>query len=546
MAQIYSLRTAADSPVQSTWGHGDFGAVRRLAQRLGREGADAVMLSPSHAMFSAEPAACSPYSPSSRLFLNAAYAAPVDVLGEDAVRAAMRRVPGVDWAALDALPEIDWPRAWAARLSLFRVLHEQFSGLGADLQADYRRFLERHGQPLRDHAVFECLQADPAGARTGTGGRPRPWTQWPPSWRDPRGPEVRRYASGHAREVDFHCFLQWLAAASLAGAQQAASRAGMRIGLMADLAVGTSPGGSQVWSQPDAFLQGVSVGAPPDIYNPLGQDWQLTAFSPVALQAQGQESFLAVLRAGLESVGGLRIDHIAGFERIWVIPEGGSPADGAYLQMPARELLALTALEAWRRKALVVGENLGTVPEGLDAALRRNGILGMDVLWFMRRPAPGQAAAPAFLDPAQWSPDAVAMPTTHDLPTLAGWWRGVDIEQRGRASLLGPGETVDALHAQRRRDRCLLWQSVAGADAADLPQPAPVARMLGFVAAAPGPLMLAPLEDLAGELEAPNVPGTVGEFPNWRRRLPVDAVQACERPPWRERLDAIRHARGPA
>lgn len=291
------------------------------------------------------------------------------------------------------------------------------------------------------------------------------------------------------------------------------------------------------------------LGAPPDRHNPLGQNWHLTAFSPHALQAGAQEPFLAVLRAGLDRVGGLRIDHVAGFERIWVIPEGAEAADGAYLRMPARDLLALTALEAWRRQALIVGENLSTIPPGLDAALRRNGILGMNVLWFMKRSEVDRTAAsdesPAsFLPSREWPQHAAAMATTHDLPTLAGWWHGVDIAQRERAHLLGPRETAAGLRAQRAKDRACLWQRLAGDPAAAPPRRTPIAAMLGFVAAAPCPLMLATLEDLAGEREAPNVPGTVQEFPNWRRRMPVDAVPACSTKPWRDRLQAIRRARG--
>ncbi|HET8703526.1 4-alpha-glucanotransferase [Castellaniella sp.] len=543
-AQIYSLRTTDEDPVKATWGHGDFAAVRRLAQQLAREGADALMLSPAHAMFSADPAACSPYCPSSRLFLNAAYAAPADVLGEDAVRKAMRSLAEVDWAALDAPRRIDWPRACAARMRLLRRLHHGLAGFGPHVQADYRHFLGSRGETLRDHAVFECLQAD-ASVASDHQGKSLPWTQWKSCWRDPGTPEVRAYAAEHASEVDFHCFLQWLAAASLDQAHRAACRAGMRIGLMADLAVGTSPAGSQAWSQAGHLLAGVSVGAPPDIHNPLGQNWRLTAFSPQALRTHAQAPFLAVLRASLEHVGGLRIDHIAGFERLWVIPEGGEAADGAYLRMPARELLALTALEAWRRQALVIGENLGTVPAGLDAALRQNGILGMDVLWFMQQPGLGPGRV-SFTPSKRWPPHAVAMATTHDLPTLAGWWQGVDIAQRAHARLLGPHETAVELRARRAEDRSQLWKCVAGPDCAAPPHRAPIPALLGFVAATPCPLMLAALEDLAGEGEAPNVPGTVHAFPNWRRRMPADAVGACASAPWRQRFEAIRRWRGPA
>ncbi len=537
MAQVYSLRTSSPDPLSATWGHGDFATVRRLAQRLAQKGADVLALSPVHAMFSADPAACSPYCPSSRLFWNAAFAAPADMLGEAAVRTALAALSPTDWAALDGAELIDWPATAEARMRLLRRLHEQFQAGDDAARKDYQAFVHLHGQALTDHAVFESLHASHARLS----GTPRPWPSWDLPWRDPRSAEVRDYAIGHEQDIDFHRFLQWLAAGSLDTAQRAAREAGMRIGLLGDLAVGASHFGSQAWSRPDHFLRGVSIGAPPDIHNPRGQVWRLTAFSPQALRQQHYEPFLGVLRAVLEHTGGLRIDHILGFQRVWVVPEGADAADGAYLHMPARELLALTALEAWQRGGLIIGENLGTVPEGFDAELRAHGIAGMNVLWFMRAPPPARQDAPAFLPVSRWPRDAVAMTTTHDLPTLAGWWRGTDIAQRREADLLGPDESFEALCAARAKDRAMLWRRL---DQRGPPPPvAPLPKLLAHVASAPCGLMLASLEDLAGLLEAPNVPGTVDEFPNWRRRLPGDTVRALDTQPWRERLDAIRRGR---
>ena len=540
MAQVYSLRVASADPLSATWGHGDFAAVRKLAQRLAHKGADVLALSPVHAMFSADPAACSPYCPSNRLFWNAAYAAPADMLGTEAVRAALAALPPTDWAALDHPEVIDWTRVSSARMRLLHKLHQMFRARRGVEWEDYRRFVHRQGEALTDHAVFEALHASHASLS----GTPRPWTSWDEPWRDPRSTQVRDYVAGHERDVDFHCFLQWLAAGSLGTAQQAARHAGMRVGLLGDLAVGASPFGSQIWSRPDHFLRGVSIGAPPDIHNPRGQVWRLTAFSPQALHQYGYEPFLDVLRASLEHTGGLRIDHILGFQRIWIVPEGADAADGAYLDMPADDLLALTSLEAWRRDSLVIGENLGTVPDGFNARLRAHGIAGMNVLWFMRAPRPTPDGVPAFLPPRRWPRDAVAMTTTHDLPTLAGWWQGVDIAQRLDAGLLGPEDQPASLHAARSRDRAALWRRL-GAPGTP-PRAAPLPALLAYVASAPCGLMLASMEDLAGTLVAPNVPGTVNEFPNWRRRLPGEILQALDTPSWRQRLDAIRRGRKPA
>ncbi|KCB45015.1 4-alpha-glucanotransferase [Bordetella hinzii] len=529
MAQVYSLRMRHADPARATRGHGDFAAVRQLAQRLAAEGADALMLSPVHAMFSADPAACSPYCPSSRLFWNAAFAAPADMLGEDALRAAMAALPSTDWAALDDAELIDWPGASAVRMRLMRRLHEQFRLREDDARARFQTFVRAEGQALADHAVFESLHASHA-ALSGT---VRPWPAWDTPWRDPRSARVRDYAAAHGRDVEFHCFLQWLAAGSLQAAQRGARQAGMRVGLISDLAVGASHFGSQAWSRPDQFLGGVSIGAPPDIHQPAGQVWRLTAFSPQALRQQDYQPFIDVLRASLRHGGGLRIDHILGFERLWVVPEGAEAADGAYLHMPGPELMALASLEAWRHGARLIGEDLGTVPPGFDTRLREAGISGMNVLWFMRDEAGG------FLPASRWPAACAALTTTHDLPTLAGWWEGHDLAQRDSAGLLGGG--APALRQARARDREALARRL------ELPPPlpaeAPLPDLLAFVASAPCALMLASLEDLAGERLAPNVPGTVDTFPNWRRRLPGDTVAACDTPCWRQRLEAIRRGR---
>ncbi|HXE19932.1 MAG TPA: 4-alpha-glucanotransferase [Castellaniella sp.] len=543
MAQVYSLRTTHRDTARSTWGHGDLAAVRQLAQRLAAEGADVLALSPMHALFSSDPAACSPYCPSSRLFRNVLFAAPADVLGDEAVHAAMAALAPMDCAALEAADTIDWTRTAAARLSLLAKIHAQFRQRGdLRLRRQYEKFVEQQGEALLDHATFECLQHGDLGADEG-GGQIRPALPFSDSRRrDPRSREVQDYRARHPREIDFHCFLQWLTDASLAVAQRDARSAGMRVGLMGDLAVGASPTGSQAWSHPEHFLRGVSIGAPPDIYNPLGQVWNLTAFSPLALQEQGYRPFVEVLRAGLEHMGGLRIDHILGFQRLWVVPEGGGADGGAYLHMPARELFTLTALEAWRHHALMIGENLGTVPEGFNEQLWENGIFGMNVLWFMRRPGQDQESPP-FIAPARWPRDAVSMITTHDLPTVSGWWHGTDIAQRSEARLLAPDEDAESLRAIRQNDKAALWRGM-GAPGAP-PGEAPIPAILRFVSRTPSPLFLTSLEDLAGLSEAPNVPGTTDEFPNWRRRLPVDAVAACDSPQWRPRLEAMRQRTAP-
>ncbi|MGE8704979.1 MAG: 4-alpha-glucanotransferase [Achromobacter sp.] len=556
-AQVYSLRQDASAAVPRTHGFGDFGALRELAVAAAEQGADMLAISPVHAMYAAQPERSSPYSPSNRLFLNVLYAAPASVLGQDAMVRALAGVEPAELSALDGLELIDWPAAAAIRLRVLRALHAEFASSGAASQrARYAQFCEDRGQALRDHAIFEALHA----AQRAPDGKIPPWQKWPAALRDPASSQVKRFAQDHPLEVDFHQFAQWLAAENLAAAHTAGREAGMRLGLLADLAVGASPDGSHAWSRQADLMRGMSVGAPPDIYNPLGQGWGLTAFSPRALHTNGYAAFIEMLRAVLAHTGGVRIDHILGMARLWLVPEGASPADGAYLRYPLDEILALIALEAWRHRACAIGENLGTVPEGFDDRLNDNGVLGMNVLWFMRQAvdappvadaaeavaagadASGARAAAGFTPPAEWPENAAAMTTTHDLPTLRGWWEERDIDWRVKLHLLGDDDDEQSLRAARAQDRQALTRAL-DPKAETPPGQAPVPELLRFVSSSPCPLLLVPMEDIAGVLDQPNLPGTIDTHPNWRQRMPLSIRATFADPAAQARLDAARAGR---
>ena len=294
----------------------------------------------------------------------------------------------------------------------------------------------------------------------------------------------------------------------------------MRIGLIGDLAVGMDATGSHAWSNQRDILGGLTIGAPPDLFNPRGQVWGLTGFSPRALSEGGFAPFIATLRAALRHAGGVRIDHAMGLARLWLVPEGADPADGAYLAYPLTDLLRLLALESSRHNAVVIGEDLGTVPAGFRETLALTGVHGMRVLWFEHDAQGG------FASPRAWDPLAVAMTTTHDLPTVAGWWKGSDIALRAGLGRLGAGVQAADVLAERAAERPALWRSfVAEGVAADDPPPpdAPqtvVDAAVRFVGRTPSPLCLVPLEDVLGQEEQPNLPGTIEEHPNWRRRTP--------------------------
>lgn len=530
-AQIYGLRRPGDG------GIGDFTALASFARHSGRSGADALAISPTHAMFSADPSKFSPYAPSSRLFLNVAHIDPSAVLGAQAFEAALDAVgtsgdhsPREQWAAFEALPLIDWPEAMRLRLAVLRALYEPFCvherSAATPLAREFDTFCSQGGRALEDHARFEAIDAMQRGAY-GKGH----WRNWPQTLTDPRRPEVDAFAREHRHEVDFHLFMQWLAARGLGDAQRAARDAGMAIGLVADLAVGCDGAGSHAWSYPDEMLRSVSVGAPPDLFNQAGQAWGLTTFSPRAMRMQGFSAFIDMLRATFAYGGGLRIDHVLGLQRLWLVPEGASAADGAYLRYPMTDLLRLIAIESMRHRAIVIGEDLGTVPDGFRERLARHGLLGISVLWFERSEDGG-----SFKPPARYSRTALATTTTHDLPTVAGWWSGRDIVWRDKIGQTAPRkdgrDPVALASAERAADRHALWRAfqAAGVAASHVGAPpkeqAPVDEALAFIASTPAPLALYPLEDLLGLADQPNLPGSIDEHPNWRRRLaaPIDAL----------------------
>jgi 4-alpha-glucanotransferase len=507
-AQLYSLRRHADP------GFGDFAALEILGRQAGAHGCAAIAISPVHAQFSADPGRFSPYSPSSRGMLNVLHAAPpVPSPGR----------PG------DGTDLIDWPHAAADHLA---ALRHAFATASPALAADFAAFRAASGEPLERHARFEALHQTFFHAD-----QPRwNWRDWPAGLRNPDDPAVAAFAAEQAGEVSFHAFAQFLADRGMQQAQRAARDGGMPIGLIADVAVGTDPGGSDCWRRPQEMLQGLTIGAPPDIFNPGGQNWGVTTYSPHGLRANGYGAFLEMLRASLRHAGGMRIDHVMGLARLWVIPAGAS--HGAYLRFPLDDLLRLVKLESWRHRAIVLGEDLGTLPDGFRGRLEQAGLAGMRVLWFERD-------GDRFLPPATWSPDAVAMTSTHDLPTVAGWWAGRDIDWRAS---LGNPDTAPDRHA-RARDRDALWNAFRESGAADMPEPdaehpAPAADAApAHIGSSACALALLPLEDALALHEQPNIPGTTDQHPNWRRRLPVPAETMLDTPDVAARLAGLARAR---
>ncbi len=539
--QIYALRH------DRSGGIGDFGSLALCCEAAARAGAAAVAINPVHAGFSADPKRYSPYAPSSRLFLNPLYIAPEALFGAAAVDDAVTALGVSEHVAhLDSVAEIDWPAFAQTRLAILRHLFEQRGKwLKPDLLEAFRGFCIAGGEALQRHARFETLhefylQCSP----------PLPdWRNWPAVHRDPASPEVDAFAARHHESVAFHQFLQWLAAQGLDHAQNRGRRAGMTLGLIADLAVGTDAAGSHVWSDQDEFLHGLEIGAPPDLYSAHGQAWGIAAFSPDGLRRHGYRAWLQVLRAVLAQTGGVRIDHVLGLNRLWLIPQGASPTAGAYLRFPFDDMMRLIALESWRARAIVIGENLGTVPDGFNARLSQRGLLGISVLWFERDRDP--AGGETFRAAGEWSRDAIATTGTHDLPTMAGWWSGRDLEWREQLELLEPGLSGAQARRQRQDEREALWQlwCATGVSSGVCPAPdslAPVPAALAFIGSTAAPLVLIPLEDLLGLREQPNLPGTIDIHPNWRRRLSLAVDTLFESHEVVQRIAALNLARSNA
>lgn len=513
-AQIYSLRTDGDG------GIGSFAGAAALGRRAAALGADALAISPVHALYGADPGRFSPYSPSTRLFYNPLHADPAAVLPEAMLcEAAAKAGIAEEMQRLSALDLIDWPAATVAKQKLLRATYALLGREQADagtLHGEFEAYRASAPTLLKDHATFEALHA----AELARDPHAYHWRQWQERYRDPEGSDVAAFAAEHDDEIGYQIFLQWLTGRSYGQAQRACREAGMAVGLIADLAIGMDGSGSHAWSRQQEVLGGLSIGAPPDYYSAEGQSWGLTTFSPRGLAASGYAPFIETLRASLRHVGGIRIDHVMGMSRLWLVPEGASALEGAYVAFPSETLFRLIALESWRHGAIVIGEDLGTLPDGFREYLAGQGVAGLRVLRFER-------TQEGYVPPEQWDPGAAALTTTHDLVPTAGWWAGSDIDA---------GDDGVDHHRIRDWDRGLLWASFERVGLVSGQRPGPedtypvVDAAIRYIAATPSTLKLLSIEDALAIRTQPNVPGTTTEKPNWRHRLDGDADALLDDP----------------
>ncbi|MGK5171942.1 4-alpha-glucanotransferase [Geodermatophilus sp. CPCC 205761] len=474
--QLYATRSRA------SWGIGDLADLRAVREMAAGQGAGFVLINPLHAVAPTAGQEASPYLPATRRFRNPVYLRVSEVPGAGAVD-----LEDDAGRALGDGELIDRDAIWARKRE---VLRRVFDATGRDDPA-FPDWWWHEGQPLQDWATW-CALADVHGPD---------WHTWPEELRDPRNPAVGAFVSEHERDVAFHAWLQWALHLQLSAATE-----GMTV--IQDLPIGVAGGGADAWTWQDVLATGASVGAPPDAFNSQGQDWGSPPLIPWQLRASDYEPFIQSIRATMAGAGGLRIDHVMGLFRLWWVPSGGSAADGAYVRYPAEDLLDIVALESARAQAVVVGEDLGTVEEGVREAMAEHGVLSYRLLWFEEDA------------PATWPAEAMAAITTHDLPTVAGLWTGADVdEQRERGT--GSDEELE-------RGRRSLLTRISGVRENATPETA-VERAHELLAQAPSLLLSATLEDAVAERRRPNMPGTT-DRPNWSLPLPVLVEDLPEHP----------------
>ncbi len=528
--QLYALRSARN------WGIGDFGDLRRLVETTARQGASFVGLSPLHALFPHRPEVASPYSPSSRNALNPIYLDVQSLVDMGGCESACARVDSAAFQQrLRHLREgelVDYPGVAATKDEVLMLLWRHFRqwdlGRGTARGSHFSAFMARRRETLGRHALFEALQAHLFAADPQVWG----WPAWPQAYHDPDGEAVRAFAREHAAAVQFRFWLQWLAELQLEAAQRCARHRGMGLGLYCDLAVGANEGGGETWSQPRLYARGMHVGAPPDPLNALGQDWGLPPLNPLALTAARYRPFIEILRANMRHCGALRLDHVMSLMRLfWTGSEGGT-----YVRYPLQDLLGILALESQRHQCMVIGEDLGNVAPAMREAMRNKHLLFYRPLLFER------SEGGAFKPPARWEAQALAVVSTHDLPTLRGFWRGEDLELLARLQLFPDEAAHEQQVIARAEDRVRLLLALqheallpegASAQATCLPDATPefMEAVYAFLARTPAWLVGVQLEDVTGQALQVNVPGTTEDrFPNWRRKLDVDVDELASDP----------------
>ncbi|WP_288789182.1 4-alpha-glucanotransferase [uncultured Enterobacter sp.] len=515
--QLYTLRS------DSNWGIGDFGDLKNMLVSVGERGGAFIGLNPIHALYPANPESASPYSPSSRRWLNVIY---IDVNALDDFKNSKEAQA---WWKLDTTQQmlkqardaewVDYATVTALKIAALRLAWKGFAKRDDEQMAAFRQFVMQEGESLYWQAAFDALHAYQVQEDEMRWG----WPVWPEAYQSVDTPEVKAFCKTHADEVDFYLWLQWLAYSQFAACWQVSQGYNMPIGLYRDLAVGVAEGGAETWCDRELYCLKASVGAPPDILGPLGQNWGLPPMAPHVMAARAYEPFIDLLRANMQNCGALRIDHVMSVLRLWWIPYGETADHGAYVQYPVDDLLSILALESQRHQCMVIGEDLGTVPVEIVSKLRDSGVYSYKVLYFEND------HEKTFRAPKAYPEQSMAVATTHDLPTLRGYWESGDLTLGKTLGLYPDEEVLRGLYQDRELAKQGLLDALhkhgclpkrAGHKASLMSMTPTLNRGLQrYIADSNSALLGLQPEDWIDMAEPVNVPGTSYQYKNWRRKL---------------------------
>lgn len=451
--QLYCVRS------EKNWGIGDFSDLALLIEKAAGVGADFIGLNPIHALYPANPNACSPYGPSSRRWLNYLYidvtaidgyddASVQAIVSSDEFKATLEHARNVEHVDYEAVAHVKL----AALKAVFDVYDAKYLRKSTKQNKAFKAFVEAGGESLDMLAVYDALQSHLKAEGKDSWG----WPVFPQDYKDYYNPAVAKFKSANEQDVKFYLFLQWIAAQQLELASNKATDAGMTIGLYRDLAVGVSEGSAEIWGNKDLYCTGASVGAPPDILGPLGQNWGLPPMDPRKLYEQGYQPIIDLFASNMASSGSLRIDHVMALLRLWWVVKGDNAKDGGYVYYPVDDLLGILALESHRNQSLVIGEDLGTVPEEIRSKLADNGVYSYRVFFFE------QAEDGGFFSPSHYPVQSMSTLTTHDMPTLIGYWHCLDLELGKEIGLYPTEEILQTLYADRHENKQAILDTLHG------------------------------------------------------------------------------------
>jgi 4-alpha-glucanotransferase len=541
--QLYTLRS------RGNWGMGDFHDLQTLIRWMAGCGAGFIGLNPLHALAPADPERASPYSASNRQFLNVLYIAVPQVPEFAHCAEAQQRMADPQVQArltqLRARELVDYRGVADLKLEILELLYRDFREKhlagGSERGRGFRAYVDAGGSRLQLHARFDALDRYFRATQQRASG----WMNWPEEFRDVNGRAAARFAAEHPAEIQFYAYLQWLAHEQLLQAQRLARDLGMPIGLYGDYAVGANPSGSETWLDRGGYCLGAEIGAPPDPLALRGQGWGIPPQDPAVMLQQRLQGFVRLIRANMRCYGALRLDHVMSLCRLWWVPGGLAPTEGAYVHYPLQPLLTVLALESARARCLVVGEDLGVVPDEMRLAMPQFGLYHYKVMLF-------EKLGDRFRTPDEYLRHALATVTTHDMPTLRSYWEARDIELRRRLNLYPNSEVENDIARERDHDRVLVLQALRGQGLAPAqpagphePFTADLAHAMHlYLARSAAALVTLQIEDLLGMVDPVNVPGTHLEYPNWQRKLSCDVEDMAQRADFARQLAEVNRARG--